>query len=110
MPAPPVADPALESVPEPPATAVATPTEPEPQGSSRRRWVGRILLGAGVLILLLAGWVGFRAVQAYLALSSARDVIEQMESEFHEHGISRPDQLTELADQLADKAASARSA
>ncbi len=110
MPAPPVADPALESVPEPPADAVATPVEPEPQVTSRRRWVGRILLGAGVLILLIVGWVGFRAVQAYLALSSARDVVEQMESEFHGHGISRPDHLTALADRLAHEAASARSA
>jgi hypothetical protein len=63
-----------------------------------------------VLILVVVGWVGFRAVQAYLALSSARDVVEQMESEFHQHGISRPDQLISLADQLADKSASARSA
>ena len=69
-----------------------------------------VMLGAGILLLILTGWVGFRTFQAYQHLTAARDVVSRMQDEFDRKGISEPDVLIGLAVELRDQAAAAGSA
>ncbi len=72
---PPAAEPTQA---EPPITEPPRPTETE---GSRRRWIGRGLLVVGVLILLSAGWVGFRTYQAYRHLNAAADQVSALQAQ-----------------------------
>ncbi|WP_051266599.1 DUF4012 domain-containing protein [Nakamurella lactea] len=99
--------------PEQPAAAPPDePTDKSPIGAGRkrRRLRGRILLGLGILLLAVVGWVGFRAYQAYHHLTAAKGVVADLQTEFDSHGISEPDTLIALAGKLRDEAAAARSA
>ena len=47
----------------------------------RRRIAGLVVAGAGVLILLAAGWVGWRTYQAYTHLQAASEQVSRLQSE-----------------------------
>lgn len=81
-----------------------------PTEVDRRRLIGWILLGLGILVIGVLGWMGVRAWQAASALQDLRTVAKEVQAEFDEHGISRPDRLMELAGTLAEESADARSA
>jgi hypothetical protein len=106
---------AVPAEPDGPPSGGSGPPETEndvteqPQ-RSRRRLLGWSLLGLGALILLTAGWVTFRGLQAYRDLAAARDTVTAMGQEFESHGISQPARLVALAERFADQAAAARSA
>jgi len=51
--------------------------------SRRRKIIGRTVLGVGVLILLIAGWVGWRTFQAYRALNQAADQVSALQGSLH---------------------------
>jgi len=49
--------------------------------SRRRRWIGRGLLVAGIVILLSATWVGWRTYQAYRHLNSAAAEVTALQNQ-----------------------------
>lgn len=53
------------------------------RASRRRRIIGRAVLGVGILILLVAGWVGWRTFQAYRALNQAADQVSELQGSLH---------------------------
>ena len=57
------------------------PTPVPADQRSRRRWIGRGLLVAGVLILLCAGWVSWRTYQAYRHLNAAATAVSTLQSQ-----------------------------
>ncbi|WP_188939790.1 DUF4012 domain-containing protein [Nakamurella endophytica] len=63
----------------PPAELVCRVRRTHSAAYRRRRLVGRVLLGVGVLVLLFAGWVGWRTYQAYRALSDAANQVTQLQ-------------------------------
>lgn len=67
-----------------------TPEEAEAQRRRRairrrrRRTAGFVLLGLGGLILLAAGWVGWRTYQAYTHLQAASDQVSRLQSQIRD--------------------------
>ena len=62
----------------------STTTEPsrtQPDDGSRRRWIGRTLLAAGILLLLCVGWVGLRTFQAYRHLDRAAQQVTVLQEQ-----------------------------
>lgn len=47
----------------------------------RRRWISRGLLALGVLLLLSAGWVGWRTYQAYRHLNAAVEQVSSLQEQ-----------------------------
>lgn len=66
--------------------SVVGPPAPEGSASSNatdrrrgRRLAGRLMIGAGILLLLSVGWVSFRAYQAYHHLQAASSEVSQLQ-------------------------------
>ncbi|SDO31622.1 Protein of unknown function [Nakamurella panacisegetis] len=53
----------------------------EPRAGTARRWFGRALLVAGVLILLSVAWVGWRTYQAYRHLNAAATQVSDLQAQ-----------------------------
>ena len=62
-----------------PASAPAPPTDGS--GGDHRRWIGRALIVAGVVILLSVCWVGWRSYQAYRHLDAAADQVTSIQEQ-----------------------------
>ena len=77
---PPDDDPTAQSAGQESGTADADPPQVA-GGDRRRRWIGRGLIVLGVLVLLSAGWVGWRTYQAYRHLNAAASQVSLLQQQ-----------------------------
>lgn len=75
-----------------------------------RRTIAWVMVGLGAAVLIVSGWVGVRAFQAYRSLDAAAAKVQQLQDQITTTGVRDPDVVQRAIADLQTDAAAARSA